>query len=66
MPSVAVLPAFGVQKSIGLMCASGVYDTALGLGDHSRDCRNRSSHGAVFKAPIISCQRCQLRAKARL
>ena len=65
MLSTGEILAIGVQKSVGLMCASGVYDTALGLGDHSRDCKNRSTHGAVFKAPIISCQRCHLRAKAR-
>ena len=56
--------ALGVQESVGLLCASGVYDTAVGLDDHSCGCVSCLLHVAVVEALIMSFQRSLSSAKA--
>ena len=65
MPSVARLEALGAQESVGLMCASGVYDTALGLGIRVHGYKFCLKHVVVIDAPIIRCRGGHLRAKER-
>ena len=47
------------------MCASGVYDTALGLDKHCRGCGICSFDIVIVEAPIISYNLGHLSANAR-